>query len=92
MTVLVNEVQKTFLMLYSHLHSCIFVLFCFHVLKKKGKKEKKKTMERKNIRTKSSALVSLLKDTTFYLTCLGHSSNIYMNGNKGVVSGALTFK
>lgn len=58
-TVVVNEVKNTFLMLCSHLHSCIF-LFVFML--KKRKKGKKKKMERKKIRTKSSALVSLLKD------------------------------
>lgn len=62
-TVPANEVQITFLMLCCpHLHSCIFFVY-FHVLKKNGKrKEKKKKIERKKIRTKASALVSLLKD------------------------------
>lgn len=63
MTVPANEVKITFLMLCCpHLHSRFF-LFIFMFLKKNGKrKEKKKKIKRKKIRTKSSALVSLLKD------------------------------
>lgn len=63
-TATANEVKNTFLMLCCpHLHSRIFFV-CFHVLKKNGKrKEKKKRRSReRKIRTKSSALVSLLKD------------------------------
>lgn len=59
-TVEVDEVKISFLMLCSHLHSCIF-FGLFSCFKKKKKKEKKK-MARKRIRTKPSALVSLLKD------------------------------
>lgn len=63
-TATANEVKNTFLMLCCpHLHSRIFFLFVrFHVLKKMEKEKKKKKIERKKIRTKSSALVSLLKD------------------------------
>lgn len=49
-------------MLSSSSFSHFFLFVRFHVLKKMEKEKKKKKIERKKIRTKSSALVSLLKD------------------------------
>lgn len=61
----------------SFLH--FFVVY-FHVLKKwKKKRKKKEKIERKKIRTKSSALVFIVKGPCFILTCLWDSSNVHKN-------------
>lgn len=74
---------------FLHFFCCLFSCFKKKWKKKRKKKEK---IERKKIRTKSSALVFIVKGPCFILTCLWDSSNVHKNWNKEEEWGALTFK